>query len=425
MERLLHYVWKHRLFPPGSLVTTDGLPVSVIDTGIQNTNAGPDFFNAQVKIGEIMWAGCVEIHDKSSDWIRHHHDKDKAYDAVVLHLTGKCDIPVYRTTGDLIPQAILTVPETVQRNIDWLIHREEALPCLSGIKNIDPIHLSAWTNALLCERLERKTNDILRLLEQYNDDWNEVFYIILTRTFGFGVNNDAFERLAKSIPFRYIQKHRGSSLQIEALLFGQAGMLQEEDDGLDTYFQALQKEYRFLRHKFELTPLDDYLFKSLRMRPGSFPHIRLAQLAALWMRYDSLFSVIRDEENLELIKKLFKVHPSAFWQTHNHFRNNSPKAEKYIGEGSLSVLLINVAVPMLFAFGQKNKLPEHCERAICFLESIPAESNSIVSTFCRAGIKAHHAGDSQALIQLKREYCEKKQCLHCRIGFRLLKRERQ
>jgi hypothetical protein len=421
MERLLHYVWKYKLYFPETLVTTEGIPVSVIDTGIPNTDAGPDFFNAKIKIGDTLWAGNVEIHDKASDWFRHHHDTDKAYDSVVLHLVGVADAAVCRTTGAPIPQAVLAIPPTVQRNIDWLMHREEPIPCRSRIREIEPIQLSSWVNALLSERLERKTNDILLLLEQYGDDWNEVFYIILTRSFGFGVNSDAFERLAKSLPFRYIQKQRGSSSQIEAMLFGQAGMLTETIAGCH-YYSLLQQEYKFFAHKFGLQPLDESLFKNLRMRPNNFPHVKLAQLAALWHRYDALFSTIRDEENPEQIKRLFRVHPSDFWQTHYHFHHASPQAEKLLGANALNIVLINVVVPMLFAFGRKNNLPEYNERAIRFLETIPAEKNMIVSTFCSAGMQAQHAGDSQALIQLKREYCEKKKCLYCRIGFRLLKR---
>jgi hypothetical protein len=421
MERLLHYVWKHKLYAPETLVTTEGLPVSVIDAGIWNTNAGPDFFNAKIKIGDMMWAGCVEIHDKASDWIRHCHDKDKAYDSVVLHLTTVHDMTVYRTTGEPIPQALLPVPETVRKNIDWLIYRDVSIPCLSRIKEIEPVQLSSWVSALLSERLERKTKDILHLVEEYDGDWNEVFYIILSRSFGFGVNNDAFERLARSLPFRYILKQRGSSSQIEAMLFGQAGMLEEETSTCH-YYRLLQQEYKFLRHKFGLQPLDSSLFKNLRMRPSNFPHVKLAQLAALWYHYDALFPLIRDEENLEQIKKLFCIHPSDYWTTHYHFLRTSPAAEKLLGANALHILLINVVIPMLFAFGQKNNQPEYNERAIRFLESIPAEKNTIVSTFCNAGMPAQHAGDSQALIQLKREYCEKKKCLYCRIGFRLLKR---
>ncbi|MDR2810976.1 MAG: DUF2851 family protein [Tannerellaceae bacterium] len=420
MERLLHYIWKHKLYSPTSLVTTEGTSVSVIDTGIGNTDAGPDFFNAKIKIGDTLWVGNVEIHNKASDWLRHHHDKDKAYDSVILHLVGVHDMAVYRTNGELIPQALLHIPETVRRNIDWLIHRDTSISCLPCIPKMEPVLLSSWLNALLSERLERKTKDILLLLERYNNDWNEVFYIILTRYFGFGVNNDPFESLAKSLPLRCIQKQRGSYTQIEAMLFGQAGMLKEALECY--YYRFLQQEYKFLQHKFGLSPLDSFRFKNLRMRPFCFPHIRLAQLAALWFRYDTLFSLVRDEENFESIKNLFKVVPSDYWKTHYHFQQVSAPKEKPLGEDALHTLLINVVVPMLFAYGKKHNLAEYGERAIRFLEQIPPEKNSIVSTFAHAGIPVQHAGDSQALIQLKREYCEKKKCLYCRIGFRLLKR---
>jgi hypothetical protein len=424
MERLLHYVWKHKLYAPERLQTSEGIPVSVIDTGIQNTDAGPDFFNAKVKIGETLWAGSIEIHEKASDWLRHQHDKDKAYDSVILHLTGLHDAQVYRSNGELIPQALLTVPEGLKQHIDWLIHRDVPVPCLPCIKEIDPIHTLGWMNALLSERLERKTNDILHLLEQYEDDWNEVFYIILCRSFGFGVNNDAFERLAKSLPLRFIRKQRGSRSQVEAMLFGQAGML-HDDIPTCHYYHLLQQEYKFLRHKFDLQPLDESLFKSLRMRPGNFPHLKLAQLAALWSRYDALFPLIRDEVDLGEIKKVFRIQPSDYWQTHYHFRQSSPPQNKPLGETAIHILMINVVAPFLFAYGHKNGRHEYSERAIRLLESLPPEKNNIVYLFNRAGLPAVHAGDSQALIQLKREYCEKKKCLYCRIGFRLLKRLRQ
>lgn len=420
MERLLHYVWKYRLYPAKPLFTTDGRPVYVIDPGISNTNAGPDFFNAKIKIADTLWAGSVEIHTKASDWLLHRHDKNKSYDAVILHVVGCADCEVRRTGGTMIPQLELAVPDSVVKNIEWLLYRDISLPCLGYISEIEPLHLSSWLDALLGERLERKTADIYRLLEQYENDWNEVFYITLTRNFGFGVNNDIFERLAKSLPLRVIRKQRGSESQIEALLFGQAGLLDEEIDC--HYYRLLQREYRFLRHKFELVPLDCSQLKSLRTRPINFPCIKLAQLAALWTRYDTLFSVILEAGSIGQIKQCFRISPSSYWETHYHFRTVSAKKEKPIGENSLCILLINTVVPILFAYGVRNKQPEYCDRAIRILESLPPERNSIVSCFCRAGIKASHAGDSQALIQLKRAYCEQKKCLYCRIGFRYLKR---
>lgn len=423
MENLLHYVWKYRLYLPTCLVTTDGQPVTVIDPGIQNTDAGPDFFNAKIKIDGTTWAGSIEIHEKASDWKQHKHDKDKLYDSVVLHLTGHDDMTVCRTNGEIIPQAILTVPENVKRSIDWLLGKEVAMPCFHHIGEMEGVLLSSWMNALLGERLERKTADILRLLEQYKDDWNEVFYIILTRSFGFGINTDAFERLARSLPFRCIQKQRNSHSQIEAMLFGQAGLLEEE--GTCHYYRLLQQEYRFLRNKFGLKPADSIFFKSLRTRPSNFPYLKIAQLASIWHKYDSLFSLFLHEEDPGRIKKRLRIPPSDYWETHYHFRYASPGKVKLLGENALDILLINTVVPFLFAYGKRQRLPEYGERAISLLERIPPENNQIVSAFRKAGVKVCHAGDSQSLIQLKREYCEKKKCLYCRIGFQLLKRSSQ
>ncbi|WP_455627642.1 DUF2851 family protein [Parabacteroides chinchillae] len=420
MERLLHYVWKYKLYPSAPLVTTGGVSIEVLDPGTLNTNAGPDFFNAKVKMDDTVWAGSVEIHDKASDWFLHKHDKDKAYDSVILHVTACDDATIYRMNGEPVPQFVLSVPDNVRQNIEWLLLRDIPVPCISCIQMIEPLHLSIWTDALLSERLERKTRDIELLLEQHNNDWNEVFYVTLTRNFGFGVNNDAFEWLAKSLPLRYIQKQRSSSSQIEALLFGQAGMLEEDNDC--HYYRLLQREYCFLRHKFGLKPLDESLFKSLRIRPVNFPHLKLAQLAAIWVQHDTLFSAILDAYSTGEIKKYFRISPSDYWRTHYHFRYASPEKEKPMGENALNILLINTVVPMLFAYGKRNKLPEYCERSMRLLESIPPERNHIVATFTNAGMLVRNAGDTQALIQLKREYCEKKKCLYCRIGFRLIKR---
>ncbi|OAV72381.1 hypothetical protein Barb6_01173 [Bacteroidales bacterium Barb6] len=418
MERLLHYVWAHKLYDAPSLITVDGIPVEVLDPGIRNTDAGPDFFNAKIKAGGMVWAGNVEIHDKASDWMRHHHDIDKAYDSVILHVTGKNDAMICQTNGTPIPQLVLTVPEPVRKNIDWLLLRDDAIPCRHFIGEIDPLHLTFWTGALLCERMERKTADIAALLEQQENDWNEVFYIVLTRNFGFGVNSNAFEQLARSLPFRCIQKQRNSYSQVEALLFGQAGMLDEAGDC--AYYRLLQREYRFLQHKFGLKPLDASLFKGLRVRPGNFPHQRLAQLAAIWTAHDTLFSKVLEAATPGQLKSCFRVLPSDYWKTHFHFRHASPEKEKPIGEDTLNGLLINTVAPMLFAYGQRNGQPECSERALRLLERLPAEKNNIVATFSRAGFDVRNAGDSQALIQLKRAYCETKKCLYCRIGFRLL-----
>lgn len=420
MERLLHYVWKYKLYSPVSLTTTDNIPLSVIDPGIENTDAGPDFFNAKIKMNDTVWAGSVEMHERASDWLLHHHDTDKTYDSVILHVVGINDAAISRTNGEPVPLLVLPVPQPVRANIEWLLLRDASVPCRIQIRDVDTLHLTSWLDALLSERLERKTQDIFRLLSLYRDDWNEVFYILLTRSFGFGVNSDAFEWLARSLPLRCIQKQRASSSQVEALLFGQAGMLEEE--GECSYYRLLRREYQFLRYKFNLKPLDESLFKSLRIRPSNFPHVKLAQLAAIWHRYDTLFSRIIAANTPGEIKDFFRIEPTEYWKNHYHFRYASADKDKSIGENALNILLINAVVPLLFAYGLRDKLPEYCGRAVRLLESIPPERNQIVSLFTQAGIRVCNAGDSQALIQLKREYCEKKKCLYCRIGFRLLKR---
>ena len=419
MERLLHYVWKYKLYTPLPLETIQGDTIEVIDPGSPNSDAGPDFFNAKIKIAGTCWAGCIEIHDKASDWYAHRHDKDKAYDVVILHVVGEDDAIVARTNGEVIPQLVLPIPERVRHNIEWLLQQDRRMPCSDFIPTLDPFFISSWKDTLLTERLERKTGNVYHLLDLYHEDWNEVCYILLTRYFGFGINNDALERLARSLPFRYIQKQRGSQSQVEAMLFGQAGMLEETLP--DHYYRLLQNEYRFLQQKFQLKPIDASLFKSFRIRPASFPFLKIAQLAAIWVKHDTLFSILLSGD-LAAIREIFMTLPSDYWQTHYHFRHPSPPKEKRISDASINILIINVVVILIFAYGCRTRQIEYCERATSLLEQLPAEKNTIVGTFARYGIPVRNAGDSQSLIQLKREYCEKKKCLFCRIGFQMLKK---
>ncbi|MDR2233817.1 MAG: DUF2851 family protein [Tannerella sp.] len=419
MERLLQYIWQYRLFTSADLMTADGVAVTVIDPGIRNTDAGPDFHNAKVKIGGTIWAGNVEIHCKASEWKNHHHDRDTLYDSVILHVVEEDDYVVHRSNGEVIPQVKMRIPDAIRRNMDWLLLRQTSLPCAERIREVDHLHIANWMTSMLTERLERKVTDILALLEQNKDDWNEVFYIILTRSFGFGSNSDAFEYLAKSLPFKYIRKQRGNSLQIEALLFGQAGLLEESRD--DPYYQALQQEYRFLQQKYGLTPVKYGAIKQLRMRPINFPHLRLAQLAAIWTHTDTLFSRILEDRQPETLRSCFDVELPEYWDTHYHFSFPSPAKKKTIGRSATNSILINAVAPTLFAYGKKQQKPDFCDKAIELLEQIPPERNSLVTLFTDAGVKVGNACDTQALIQLRREYCEKKKCLYCRIGFYLIK----
>ena len=426
MERMLQYIWKHRLYAESDFVTTDGTPVSVIDGGISNSDAGPDFFNAKIRMGDTVWVGNVEIHERSSDWLHHRHQHDRLYDTVILHVVRHHDADVFRTGGEAIPQAVLTVPEKIERNIEWLLSRDTPVPCAERIATIPSIHLSAWMSALLTERLERKTEDMFVRLKNNFKDWNEVFYITLVRNFGFGVNGDAFELLAASLPYRYILKHRHNPLQIEALFFGQAGLLEDDVSrkaslqGDDTYRQLLKREYDFLRGKYGLQPVDSFLFKKLRVRPANFPYVRLAQLAALWTMHDVLFSRILETADIRALRELFMVEPSGYWKNHYSFHDDSDTKKKPVGKYAVDVILINTVVPTLFAYGKYHNSRDWSERALQLLEAIKPERNSIVALFRQSGFCVKNAGDTQALIQLRRAYCDMKKCLYCRIGFRMI-----
>lgn len=421
MEQLLHYLWKYRLYRPSGLTTTQGDTLEIIDPGLENTDAGPDFFNAKIRINGTVWAGSVEIHQKASDWLAHGHSADKAYENVILHVVETDDGTVFRQNGEAIPQLVLPIPEQVIDNMEWLLTRDSPVACLERLPAIDPVFRLQWMDALLAERLERKTDDILHWLDLYQKDWNEVFYILLCRNFGFGVNSDAFERLARSLPLKCILKQRPSASQVEALFLGQAGLLNDSNGNRHHYYRLLQQEYSFLRKKYGLEPLEPHIFRNLRLRPDATPHIKLVELAAIWIRHDTLFSSVLSARTPRELKDFFRVPASAFWDTHYNFLRPSPHRKKQLGENALNMLLINTVVPLMFAYGLYHRMDEHKARALRLLASIPPEQNSIISLFSQVGMKPRNAGDTQALIQLKRNYCEQKKCLYCRLGFQLLK----
>lgn len=418
MENILHYIWKFRLFT-NDMKTTEGLPVEVIDPGIHNTDAGPDFFNAKVKINGETWAGNIEIHCSSADWIKHKHHTDKNYNSVILHIVEKADSDIYNEENKLIPQCELKYPQHIKDNFEYLSYANSDIPCCNFVPSMPPVFITSWMSFLLFERLERKTKQIFNLLERFNNSWEEVLFVLLSRNFGFGLNSDSFERLALSLPFKYIQKQRDNIKQIEALLFGQAGMLNESTN-TDQYFRELQQEYNFLQSKYTLTPLDTFIFKKLRSRPTAFPQIRIAQLAALLQASERLFSKIIACEDVGRIRLMLHVNASVYWQTHYTFGIESEKKSKYLGDASLDIIIINTVAPILFAYGKTINNEALCERSIRFLETIKPEQNAITKRFATMNFPLTNAADSQAVIQLKREYCELKKCLYCRIGHKLL-----
>lgn len=420
MEQLLHYVWKHKLFPLQSLQTTDGQTIEVIDPGLPNPHAGADFFNAKIKIQGVVWVGNVEIHQHASDWYRHQHHLDTAYDSVILHIASEIDATVARTNGENIPQMELHCPAQVAENYKELLHTDRYPACFALIPQLPSFMLHSWMSRLQSERFESKSQQITERLNRCGQDWETAFFITLSRNFGFGVNSDTFELWARQIPLHAVNKHRDSLFQIEAFFFGQAGLLQELP--LDDYTEKLIKEYTYLQHKFQLRPSADCRWRFLRMRPGNFPHIRIAQLACLYHRSQGLLSRLLEICTLKELRELLKGGTSEYWLTHYTFGTPSPARPKTLSQSSIDLIIINTVIPFLYAYGKHKANEALCLRAGQFLEELKPENNHIVRLWKECGLSAAHAGDSQALIQLKKNYCDLKKCLYCRIGYEYLKR---
>ncbi len=417
-EQFLHYVWFQKLFVPKQ-TTTDGQRVEIIDVGQCNTDAGPDVFNAKVRIGETLWAGNVEFHQRSSDWLLHEHGKNPAYDSVILHVVGKADTDIFRPDGHKIPQLELQYPQNLNDSYQEFLAKKTFVPCANSLSQISDFEKHAWLDRLAVERLEHKTQVIDDLLQKTTNNWEEAFYIILARAFGFSTNALPFELLAKSLPNTILGKHRNDLQQIEALLFGQAAMLETEKN--DDYYALLQREYRFLKAKFSLTPIDGSLWKFLRLRPSNFPTIRLAQLANLIVKSHNLFSQILEKTDLKSLRELFVCEAGDYWKTHYIFGEKSSERSKKLSTSSIDILLINSVIPFLFCYGTRHNNEQLQQRAIDFLMALPAERNSIVQGFAACGISAENACDTQALIQLKRAYCDIRNCLRCRFVTPVLK----
>jgi hypothetical protein len=430
MEQLLHYVWKHKMFPLKELMTTDGRKVEVIDSGLHNRNAGPDFFNAKVKIDGTLWVGNVEIHDRSSDWYRHGHDHDSAYDNVVLHVAGVIDSEVRTTSGQQLPQLQLDVPPMVQQQYDELLKTDQYPPCYKIIPDLSLLTVHAWMAALQTERLERKTEDIRKRADRCNGSWEDAYFVTLARNYGFGINGDAFEQWAYHVPLSAVGKHRDDLFQIEAIFMGQAGLLEldtvpahyQKDALNEGYFAKLRNEYQYLAHKFSLQPMNATLWRFLRLRPQNFPHIRISQLANLYYERKASLSKLIECQSVKEMQEMMRTHVTPYWETHYTFGSESPENSKHLSPFSLNLLMINTAIPMLFAYGRHASKEQLCDRAFDFLEELKAENNHIIRMWRDCGLEVKNAGDSQALIQLKKEYCDRKDCLRCRFGFEYLRK---
>ncbi len=416
----MQYVWKHRLWRSEDMVTNTGKKVRVVDPGLLNTDAGPDFFNAKIEIDGHMWVGNVEMHYRATDWKRHRHDSDKAYDSVILHVVAKDDAPVRRTNGELIPQLVLEVSPQFNADYASLVGATIEVPCATKIKQVPHLTIVEWVEGLAFERLHGKVERIHQLLDSFNGSWEDVCYVTLARNFGFGINNDAFERLARRTPLRLLGKHSDSVLQIEALLFGQAGMLDAQKPGMDSYYNQLCTEYAFLSNKFQLTPMEKESWKLFRIRPQNFPYRRIAMLAQFIEGGFRMMNRILEAEGEKEMRALFEVELSGYWIKHYTFGKPNERATATLSRSSIDIILINTVAPLLYAYGELTGNYEMTDKAIKLLEDLRAESNSIVSHFVAYGIDCPDALTSQALVQLKREYCDARKCIYCKIGHHLL-----
>lgn len=456
MEKLMQFVWEHRLWDYSPLQTADGKRVRIIHPGTPNSDSGPDFFNAAVEIDGQRWAGNIEIHVKASDWYHHGHDRDRAYDSVILHVVLVDDTPVRRPDGRVIPQVTVKCSAAGAARCNMLTAgSSSSLPCASTIATVDPFFHTEWMTALAMERLYNKSDRIIEFVKHAEGDWETAAYITLSRALGFGLNAEPFEVLAKNLPLKFLNRHRDELLTMEALVFGQAGLIPPARQGEDGYVGRMREEYRFMARKFNFHPLP-LQWKLSRTRPQNFPHRRLALLAAkihagfrLIGRLDDIVAAFyRDRErgeamalsyypdcpappvpripSLEEIRQEFEVPLSGFWATRYTFGGNSGGATpRALTSSSIDRLMINVAIPLVLARATSRGDVATMRLVPDMLASFRAEDNKDVRLFASAGLLCRNAFDSQALIELRRSYCEKNKCIYCRFGHRMLSLEIQ
>ena len=415
-ERLLQYIWQFQYFNPADLITEEGEPLQIIHPGTLNTNQGPDFTDAKVKIDTTIWAGSIELHLNASDWKNHKHSGDKNYKNVILHVIWKHDVNLNLPFSTLILQD--KVPKILLNKYDELMNADSFIPCEKNIHLIDNLTWQSWKERILIERLQTKTQIILNYLQKNNNHWEETLWWLLAKNFGVKLNSVAFEKTAQSVSINILAKHKDQIHQIEALLFGQAGLLDGEFE--EDYPKLLQREYQFLKKKYNLQNTAGHIV-FLRMRPANFPTVRLAQLAMLVHKSLHLFSKIKESTDVKNIKELLSVTANDYWHYHYIFDETTAFKKKKLGEQMIDNILINTVVPILFAYGHYQNENIYKDKAMQWLEDITAEKNSITNGFTSLHIANKTAFDSQALIQLKNEYCNKKRCLDCSVGNKLIR----
>ncbi len=421
-ERLLQFIWQFQYFNKNELQTAQGDRLTIINPGKYNTHQGPDFLDAKVTIANTTWAGNIEIHIKSSDWTRHNHTADKNYSNIILHIVWENDSDIFYENGSVLSTLSLQslVPKLLLDRFRELMLHEAFVPCDSYLPVLDEIKWLAWKERVAVERLQRKSALVLNLLSEANNHWEEVFWWLLARNFGMKVNADIFESVARSLPVNILAKHKNQIHQLEAFLLGQAGLL--DDDFDEDYPQLLKREYLFYQKKYQLKQLPVKPF-FLRMRPANFPTIRLAQLAMLVNKSSHLFSKIKETDSVEEAKELLNVTANDYWHYHYKFDESGNYHPKQLGSQMTENIIINTAVPVLFAYGLLNKEEQIKDKALQWLTELAAEKNTITHKWTDYNVSNNNALESQALIELKNNYCNPRRCLECAVGNAILRQE--
>ena len=415
-EDFLHYLWKLKKFDLSNLMTSNGHDINIINFGTYNTDSGPDFFNAKVKIDDTLWVGNIEIHVHSSDWIKHNHQFDKAYNNVILHVVYEDDISIRTQSNIKIPTLELKnrIFKNDLKNYKLLRFNKDWVSCQKLFDSSSPFSKLRAIEKALTDRLLSKSSRLKDIYNRKDSDWNEAFFIFLARYFGMKVNADAFEMLANSIPYKAILKENDQLLKIEALLFGQSGLL--DRDFKDEYPNKLKKEYAHLKIKYNIEPIPVSIWKFSKLRPPNFPTIRIAQLAKLLFDNKGFFSKIIESDSLKNIKYLFKAKVSGYWINHYMFDEESKARQKSLGNSAIDILMINTVVPTIFLYGLLENSEGHNQKAIDYLSEIAPEKNSVINKWIDLGFNVSSAYDTQALLELKQSYCRKYRCLECPIG---------
>ena len=419
-EDFLHHLWKFKKFDTLNLKTSNGEEIIIISVGQYLELAGPDFFNAQITIDNQKWAGNVEIHLKSSDWYVHQHERDSGYENVILHVVWENDNAIFRSDNTEIP--VLELKNYVERetvlNYQSLLSPKSWIFCEKQIKDVDDFVLKNWQERLFFERLERKSQPIFDLLEKTSQDWEAVLFLLLAKNFGLNTNCEIFMKIAHSIPFSVIRKESFEVENLEALLFGTAGLLDLEKE--DNYYKDLKFRYFYLLHKYKIDKTFVEPVQFFKHRPDNFPTIRLSQLANLYYTHQNLFSKITTVISLNSIYEVFQITASNYWQNHYQFDKESPKKKKVLSKSFIDLIVINTIIPLQFAYA-KSIGKEASEDLILLLNEVTSEKNAIIDKFTSFGIKPKNAFESQSLLQLKNDYCNKSKCLECAVGIELLK----